>query len=60
MQTGSTDFLYRNELHKACFQHEMAYSKSNDLAKRSQSDKILTVKHLKLLVIQNVMAIKED
>ena len=24
MQTGNTDFNYRNELDKACFQHEMA------------------------------------
>ena len=28
MQTGNTDFIYRNELHKACFQHNMAYGKS--------------------------------
>ena len=27
MQTGNTDFIYRNELDKACFQHNMAYSK---------------------------------
>ena len=25
MQTGNTDFVYRNELNKACFQHDMAY-----------------------------------
>ena len=41
MQTGNTDFIYRNELNKACFQHDMAYSKSKDLAKRTQSDKVL-------------------
>ena len=33
MQTGNTDFIYKNELDKACFQHDMAYSKSRDLAK---------------------------
>ena len=38
---GNTDFIYRNELDKACFQHDMAYGKTNDLAKRTQSDKIL-------------------
>ena len=32
-------FIYRNELDEACFQHDMAYSKSKDLAKRTQSDK---------------------
>ena len=41
MQTGNTDFIYRNELDKACFQHDMAYGKSKDLAKRTQSDKVL-------------------
>ena len=36
MQTGNTDFIYRNELHKACFQDDMDYVKSKDLAKRTQ------------------------
>ena len=27
MRTGNTDFIYRNELDKACFQHDMAHSK---------------------------------
>ena len=49
-----TDFIYRNELDKACFQH-MAYGKSKHLAKRTQSDKVL-----KMQVIQNMMVIKED
>ena len=25
MKTGNTNFIYRNELDKACFQHNMAY-----------------------------------
>ena len=25
MQSGNTDFIYRNELDKGCFQHDMAY-----------------------------------
>ena len=33
MQTGNTDFIYRNELDKACFQHDMAFGKSEDLAR---------------------------
>ena len=41
MQTGNTDFIYKNELHKACFQDDMAYGKSRDLAKRTQSDERL-------------------
>ena len=39
MQTGNTDFIYRNELDKACFQHDMAYGKTKDLAKRAKSEK---------------------
>ena len=30
MQTGNTDFIYRNELDKACFQHDMVYGKTKD------------------------------
>ena len=39
MQTGNTDFIHKNELDKACFQFDMAYGKSKDLIKRTQSDK---------------------
>ena len=35
MQTGNTDFTYRNDLYKTCFQHDMTYCKSKDLAKRT-------------------------
>ena len=48
MQTGNTDFIYRNELDKACFQHDMAYGKSKDLTKRTQSDKVLGDKAFKI------------
>ena len=27
MQTGNADFIYKNDLDKACFQHGMAYGK---------------------------------
>ena len=48
MQTGNTDFIYKNELDKACFQHDMAYGKSKDLVKRTQSDKVLKDKAFKV------------
>ena len=48
IQTGNTDFIYKNELNKACFQHDMAYGKSKDLAKRTQSDKVLRDKAFKI------------
>ena len=48
MQTGNTDFIYRNELDKACFQYDMAYSRSKDLEKRTRSDKVLRDKAFKI------------
>ena len=48
MQIRNTDFINKNELDKACFQHDMAYDKSNDLAKRIQSDKVLKDKTFKI------------
>ena len=48
MQTRNTSFIYKNELDKACFQHDMAYGKSKDLAKRTQSDKVLRHKAFKM------------
>ena len=39
MQTLNADYIYRNELDKACFQRDVAYGKSKDLTKRTQSDK---------------------
>ena len=30
MQTGDTNFIYKNELDKACSQHNMAYGKTKD------------------------------
>ena len=35
IQTGDADFIHKNELGKACFQHDMANGKSKDLAKKN-------------------------
>ena len=40
-ETRNLNHLYRNELDKACFAHDAAYSDSKDLDKRTTSDKIL-------------------
>ena len=48
MQGGNTDFIYKNELDKACFQLDMAYGKSKDLVKRTQSDNVLKDKAFKI------------
>ena len=47
-QTGNTNFIYKNELDKACFQHDIAYGKSKNLVKRTQSDKVLKDKAFKI------------
>ena len=41
MQTENTDYIYKNDLDKGCFQHDMVYGKFKGLAKRTQSNKLL-------------------
>ena len=43
-KTGDTKYIYRNELDKACFAHDAAYSDSKDLPKRTAADKVLREK----------------
>ena len=43
-ETGDTNYIYKNELDKACFAHDAAYSDSKDLIKRTVADKILKKK----------------
>ena len=40
-EAGDTNYIYKNELDKACFQHDMVYRDFKDLARRTASDKIL-------------------
>ena len=40
-ETGDTNYIYKNELDKACFAHDAAYSDSKNLTKRIAADKIL-------------------
>ena len=40
-ETGDTGYSYKNELDKACFQHDMANNSFIDLKRRTASDKIL-------------------
>ena len=35
METGDKKYIYRNELDKACFQHDMAYGDFKDLKKKN-------------------------
>ena len=40
-ETGDTNYVYKNELDKACFVHDAAYSDGKDLTKRTVTDKFL-------------------
>ena len=40
-ETGDSRHIYRNELDKACFQHDKAYGDFKYLARRTGSDKVL-------------------
>ena len=40
-ETGDINYIYKNELDKACFQHNMAYEDFKGLKKRTFSDRVL-------------------
>ena len=48
MQAENTNVIYKNDLDKACFQHDMTYDIYKDLAKRTQPDKVLRDKALEI------------
>ena len=39
-ETWDLRYIDRNEVHKACFQHDMAYGDFKDLVRRTASDKV--------------------
>ena len=41
LETVNIDYIYKNDLDKACFQDDMTFDKSKDFTKRTQSDQIL-------------------
>ena len=47
-ETGDTNYIYENELDKACFQHDIPYGEFEDLARRAASDKNLRDKAFKI------------
>ena len=47
-ETRDTNYIYKNELDKVCFQHDMAYGDFKDLARRKDSDKVLRHKALQI------------
>ena len=47
-QTGDSRYIYRNELDKACFQHDMACGDFKDLKRRTVADNVLRDKALNI------------
>ena len=47
-ETGNTSYISKNELDKACFQHDMADGDFKDLAKRTAANKVLRNKAFKI------------
>ena len=41
LETGDAKYISRNELDKACFQHDMVYGNFKELKRRTQSGKVL-------------------
>ena len=41
IQTGDTNYIYKNELDKACYAHDGAYSYFKDINNRTAADNIL-------------------
>ena len=59
IETGDTNYKYKNELDKAYFQHDMVYGNFKDLARRTASDKVLRDKASNIAKTPNMMDIKE-
>ena len=55
-----TNYIYKNELDKACFAHDAAYSDSKDLTKRTVADKILRNRAFNIAKDPKYVGIKED
>ena len=47
-ETEATSYIYKNELDKACFPHDMVYGDFKDFAKRTRADKVLRDKAFKI------------
>ena len=57
-ETGDTNYIYKTELDKACFQYDMAYLDFKVLPKRTTSEKILRDKAFNIAKIPKMKDIK--
>ena len=60
MQTGNTNYIYKNDLDKACFQYDWLMVTIKMWLNIQNQIKCSEIKHLKLQVIQNMMDMKKD
>ena len=60
MEDGRLNHIPKKRLDATCFQHDSGYAKYRDRLNRRQSDIVLKNKALKLLLILDLMDIKED
>ena len=60
-KAGDLNYIYNNELDKACFAHDAAYVDSKDFAKIIISDKILKDEAYVIVIkILNIIDIRDD
>ena len=45
-ETGDSKYIHRNDLYKACFQHDMVYGDSKDLPRNPTSKKHYVIRYL--------------
>ena len=56
--TENTNYIYKNDLDKACFQHDMTSKDFEVLAKKTQPNKVLRDKFFEITSNPNMMVIK--
>ena len=59
-ETGDTSYIYKNELDKPCFEHDMAFGDFKDSQRGTASDRILRDKAFNIAKTLNMMNIRED
>ena len=59
-ETGDTNYIYKNEHDKACFQHDMAYGDFKSLKRRTFSGKVLRDKAFNILKSPKYEGIKGE
>ena len=57
-ETGDSRYNYKNELDKACLQHDMVYGDFKHLNRRIAADKLLRDKAFN--IVKNIMDINVD